>query len=373
MHILKPLVFLFFVSQTLFALDYTKKAEVKQFINNMHTKYNYKKSYLNKIFKHVRKNPLAPQKKSKSKKIKSILKKKKRPQGKWDIYSRMHLEHNQTQLGREFMYKHRKSLKKAHDMYGVPSEYITAIIGIESYYGKNKGRYYVFDSLSHLAFGSNRRKKFYKYQLQEFLRMCYREQVEPRAIKGSKSGAIGLAQFMPSNYKHYAVDFDKDKKIRISKADDAIGSIGNYFKENGWKKGEPVGTRVSYKGNRFYGLKTGYTSKYNRRDLKDIKPLKDFPYKKKVMLIKLQKEKYDELWYGAHNFYVITRYNHSDYYAMAIHQLAQKIKKSYHAKYIKPKSIKKPSIHYALNTKFSIKDLSYLHQRREVAKKIKFP
>lgn len=163
--------------------------------------------------------------------------------------------------------------------------------------------------------------------------MCYREQVEPRAIKGSRSGAIGLAQFMPSNYKPLAVDFNNDGKIRISKPADAIGSIANYFKESGWKKDEPVGTRVSYEGNRFYGLKTGYAHKYNRRDLKNIKPKNYFPYKNKVRLIKLEKEKYDELWYGAHNFYVITRYNHSDYYAMAVHLLAKRIKKSYLAKY----------------------------------------
>ena len=298
----------------------------------MHKKYNYNTSYLNKLFKHVRKNPKIVKKSSKPKTLKPLLKKK-RPQGEWDIYSRVHLENNQTDLGVEFMHKHIKTFKKAYKEYGVPPEYITAIIGIESHYGKNRGLYYVFDSLTHLAFDKGKRKKFYKYQLQEFLRMCYREQVEPRAIKGSKSGAIGLAQFMPSNYKSLAVDFNNDGKIRISTPLDAIGSVANYFKKNGWKKDEPVGTRVSYKGNRFYSFKTGYKHKYERKALKNIKPRVYFPYKKKVMLIKLEKEKYDELWYGTHNFYVITRYNHSSYYAMAVHQLAQKIKKSYQNKY----------------------------------------
>jgi len=326
------LLFIILSPMSLFALDYTKKAEVRQFITKMHKQYNYKTSYLNKIFKQVRKNPIVPRKKSKPKIVKP-LSEAYRPQGKWDIYSRIHLENNQTNLGVQFMHKYRKVFQKAYKEYGVPPEYITAIIGIESHYGKNRGRYYVFDTLSHLAFGNGKRKRFYKYQLQEFLRMCYREQVEPRAIKGSKSGAIGLAQFMPSNYKPLAVDFNNDGKIRISKPADAIGSIANYFKENGWKKGEPVGTRVSYEGNRFYGLKTGYEHKYHRRDLKNIKPRSYFPYKEKVRLIKLKREKYDELCYGTHNFYVITRYNHSDYYAMAVHQLADKIKKSYLAKY----------------------------------------
>jgi len=317
---------------SLFAQNYSNKQEVKQFINKMNKEFKYKKTYLNMLFKQIRKNPKVSLKKSKPKIVKP-LSEEYRPQGKWDIYSRVHLENNQSNLGVEFMYKHKKTLERAYKKYGVSPEYITAIIGIESYYGKNRGVYYVFDSLTHLAFDGGKRKKFYKYQLQEFLRMCYREQVEPRAIKGSKSGAIGLAQFMPSNYKLFAVDFNNDGKIRISKPVDAIGSIANYFKKNGWRKDELISTRVSYKGNRFYGLKTGYKHKYARRDLKNIKPREYFPYKKKVRLIKLEREKYDELWYGTHNFYVITRYNHSSYYAMAVHQLAQNIKRSYVAKY----------------------------------------
>jgi len=243
------------ISQTLFGLDYTQKAEVKKFIAMMHEKFNYKKSYLEMLFKQVRKNPKVPSKKSKSKTPKRLAKKtltkKHRPQGEWDIYSRLHLENNQTNLGVEFLHKHHKTFQKAYEKYGVAPEYIAAIIGIESYYGKNRGRYYVFDSLTHLAFDKKERNKFYKYELQEFLRMCYREQVEPRAIKGSRYGAIGLAQFMPSNYKSLAVDFDNDGKIRISQAPDAIGSVANYFKKNGWQKDEPVTTRVSYMGNRY--------------------------------------------------------------------------------------------------------------------------
>ena len=328
LHRLKLLLLSIFLSQTLFALDYTQNAEVKKFIVNMHKNFNYKESYLNKLFKQVRKDPIVPHKKPKPKIVKP-LSEEYRPQGKWDIFSRVHLENNQTDLGVQFMNEHNETLQKAYKEYGVPPEYITAIIGIESYYGKNRGIYYVFDSLTHLAFDKGKRQKFYRYQLQEFLRMCYREQVEPRAIKGSKSGAIGLAQFMPSNYKLFAVDFNNDGKIRISQPVDAIGSVANYLKKNGWENGEPVGTRVAYSGNRFYGFKTGYKYKYLRKELTHITPRKYFPYTKKVRLIKLTREKYDELWYGTDNFYVITRYNHSDYYAMAVHQLAEKIKNSY--------------------------------------------
>jgi len=336
MYIVKITLFLFLSPLMLYSLDYSNKREVKAFITKMHKKYNYNKTYLTKLFSHVRKNPRVPQrvtikKSTTQKKTKNIS----YPKGEWDIYARLHLENNQTQLGANFMHQHYTELQKAYKDYGVPPEYITAIIGIESYYGKNRGRYYVFDRLTHLAFDGGKRQKFYRHELQEFLRLCYKEQLEPRAIKGSASGAMGMAQFMPSNYKDLAVDFDQDGKIRLSTPSDAIGSIANYFKKNGWKRDEPVTTRVKYKGNRFYGLKTGYSYKYHRRDLKNITPREYFPYKKKIMLIKLKKENYDELWYGAHNFYVITRYNHSSYYAMAVHQLAQSIKKVYIAKYNK--------------------------------------
>ena len=347
--LLLSLLFLSYISAK--TIDYSKKSEVKSFIKMMNKEFNYNENYLIKVFGKIRENPQKKVKaivkkdtkksskvKKKGSKISTVTKKKKpRPQGSWDIYERVHLKQNQTKLGVDFMHKHRNIFKKAYKKYGIPPEYITAIIGVESYYGKNRGLYYVLDILTHKAFSKDKRKKFYQYQLQEFLRMCYREQIEPRRVIGSKAGAIGLAQFMPSNYKSFAVDFNNDGKIRISSPTDAIGSVANYFKANGWKKDEPIGTRVNYKGNRFYGLKTGTKYKYQRKDLKDISPKRYFPYKEKVMLIKLEREKYDELWYGTHNFYVITRYNHSSYYAMAVHQLAKKIKHSYLKKYGKRK------------------------------------
>ena len=131
---------------------------------------------------------------------------------------------------------------------------------------------------------------------------------------------------MPSNYEHYGVDFNKDGRITLQSPDDAIASVANYFKKNGWRKGEPIATRVKYKGTRFNKHKTGYKHTYHRHRLKGISPRERWDYKNKVRLIKLNKKKYDELWYGAKNFFVITRYNHSSYYAMAVHQLAQKIK-----------------------------------------------
>ncbi len=139
---------------------------------------------------------------------------------------------------------------------------------------------------------------------------------------------------MPSTYKHFAVDFNGDGRRSMQTTSDAIAGVANYFKKHGWKKHQPVATRVSYEGNRFTQKKTGYLHKYSRNSLKGIAPkYGKWHYDGEVRLIKLDRKNYDELWYGAKNFYVITRYNHSSYYAMAIHQLAQKIKRAYKKRY----------------------------------------
>lgn len=130
---------------------------------------------------------------------------------------------------------------------------------------------------------------------------------------------------MPSNFKKLAVDFNMDKKVDLYDEVDAIGSIAKYFKKSGWNRKIPVATRVSYKGKRFTRLKTGYKYKYKRSRLKGIKPKNErFYYAKRVHLIKLDRKSHDELWYGTQNFHAITLYNRSNYYAMAVHQLAQK-------------------------------------------------
>jgi len=324
---LRPLYFVLlflFLSNNSFGssrIDYSKKWEVKRFINHIHKKFGHKKKYLKLIFKKIRKDT-----KVTAKLCTVPIPKKRAKEGSWEKYTRIHTGKNHINLGISFMKKHSKYLKQAYKEYGVPPEYITAIIGIESYYGDNCGRYYVFDRLSHLAFGKHRRKKFYKAQLEEFLRMCFKEKIDPRRVKGSSSGAIGLAQFMPSNYPIFGVDLNKDGRVRLNTPADAIGSIANYFQKNGWKKDEPVAVKTNFKGDRFYGLNTGFKYKYRQSSLAHIKPIGYFKYDREVMLIKLTKASSDELWFGTHNFYVITRYNHSAYYAMAVHQLAQKIK-----------------------------------------------
>ncbi len=315
------------------AKDYTKKKEVRVFIDRMVKQHHFSRSDLNRLFSHAK-----YQKKALAIYVPSLRPKWKRPKnykkkGPWDRYEQIFLKPSKVAKGVEYMYKHKEKLQKAYRKYAVEPEYITSIIGVESHYGVNRGKFPVFDTLTTLAFEPNRRQKFYRSELKEFLIMTKREGVNPKNVKGSYAGAIGLGQFMPSNYKTFVVDFNNDGHKQMNNHFDAIGSIAYYFKRHHWKKGQPVATRVSYPGTRYRGHKTGYKHKYNRKSLKGIEPKTPFSYNGKVRLIKLKRLNYDELWYGTHNFYVITRYNHSSYYAMAVYQLAQGIKAGYKKKY----------------------------------------
>ena len=323
---------LFFSTILLDAKDYTKNKGVVELIDNMVNKYAFEKEYLDGLFSNVVLQEKAlkiirPRKKVKRTPEQIAKLKKLYPKyGAWDRYSRLKTNPSRVKQGVNFIKRHQDTFDAVEKKFGVPKEYIAAIIGVETVYGGNVGKFPVFDTLTTLSFEKNRRNKFFKKQLREFIRLSKNQKFNPKDILGSYAGAIGLGQFMPSNYEAYGVDFNGDGRITLQKPKDAIASVANYFKKNGWRTGEPVAIKVSYKGTRFKQYETGYKLTYNRKDLKGIAPKEKWDYKKKVRLIKLNKKEFDELWYGAKNFFVITRYNHSAYYAMSIHQLASKIK-----------------------------------------------
>lgn len=327
------IILLFIISLSLNASqkNYTLEIEVNNFIEELVKNDNFDRTELINLFQNVEVQDKALSYYLKPKEIKSENKKPpKIYHGSWDRYEKKLLNDRRINLGADFMKRNETALKEAYKTYGVQPEYITAIIGIESYYGEYSGKYPVFDALTTLAFEKNRRNDFFKYELKEFLKLSRLNKQNPKEIFGSYAGAIGLAQFMPSNFEKMGVDFNNDGKIDLHNEIDAIGSIAKYFQKSGWNKNSPVATRVEYKGNRFDKYKTGYKYRYNRSHLKGIKPKSEnFFYAQKVHLIKLDRYKFDELWYGTRNFYVITRYNRSNYYAMAVFQLAQKIKKAY--------------------------------------------
>lgn len=316
------------------AKDYTKHSQTISVMNTLVNEHGFKRAYLEKLFSNVKVQesalraftPRKEQKRRKETRTPEEIAKAKRYHSKfgpWERYSRYVVSQKRVDQGVAYIRKHQKIFDKVEKKYGVPKEYIAAILGIESAFGKNVGKYPVFDTLSTLAFEKNRRNKFFKNELLKFIQLSKTQNFNPKNVYGSYAGAIGLVQFMPSNYNAYGVDFNNDGRITLQRPEDAIASVANYFVKHGWRKGEPVATRVSYQGKRFRAYKTGYKTTYSRKHLKGIAPKVKWDYNGKVRLIKLNKKKYDELWYGAKNFYVITRYNHSAYYAMSVHQLAE--------------------------------------------------
>ncbi|MEE9303282.1 MAG: lytic murein transglycosylase, partial [Thiotrichaceae bacterium] len=155
------------------------------------------------------------------------------------------------------------------------------------------------------------------------------EGLNPVTLMGSSAGAVGLCQFMPSNFKTLGVDFNNNGSCNLWDPVDAIGSVANYFSKHGWRKGGPVAVRAIIKGNSHRKLRSGYKKKYSLSRLasKGVRPQGHMD--STVRFLRMNTNAGDEIWLGGHNFYVITRYNHSGMYALAVHQLAQEVKKRY--------------------------------------------
>ncbi|MDH5179715.1 MAG: lytic murein transglycosylase B [Gammaproteobacteria bacterium] len=249
----------------------------------------------------------------------------------WHEYRPIFLNEPRIQGGIKFWNENALLLKKASEKYGVPPEIIVAIIGVETRYGQHKGRYPVIDSLSTLAFAYPPRSSFFRSELKQFLLMAREEKLDPTSQMGSYAGAMGMPQFISSSFRRYAVDFDGDGSRDLwDNNADVIGSVANYFKRHGWQKDEPITDRVTVQGKGYrkllsYDLEPQWTPKQlHKHGIKlPVKRQKS----EKGTLIKLDTgTKQPEFWVGWQNFYVITRYNHSAHYSMAVYQLGEEIR-----------------------------------------------
>lgn len=247
----------------------------------------------------------------------------------WKEYRPIFITDSRIAQGVDFWRQNEKALARAEEVYGVPAEIIVAIIGVETFYGRNTGSHRVIDALATLGFDYPPRQPFFRQQLKEFLLLAREEQVDPLVLKGSYAGAMGLPQFMPSSFRAYAVDFDDDGHIDIwSNPTDAIGSAASYFKQHGWVSGAPVVARATVSGERHAeGLTTGLEPVKKLAELRELgwKVETRMPDDTPVTAFRLEGAEGDEYWLGLPNFYVITRYNRSVMYAMAVHQLADKL------------------------------------------------
>ncbi len=272
---------------------YAHSPDILKFIKHMVHQHRFSETYLNGLF-------------SRASRLDYVIKLEtpepttgptKPSIGSWTRYRNKFLTDDHINNGVEFWRNNASTIQQASLVYGVDPEYIVGIIGVETYFGRNFGKTRIFDALTTLSFDTQRRSKYFMSELESFLLMARDEHFDPLQPQGSWAGAMGYGQFMPSNFKTLAVDFNKDGKRDLWHPHDAVGSVAHYFSKSGWQLHKPVTKRVA--------------------DAKD------------PAAIELSTYEGNEFWQTYPNFKVIKKYNNSNKYAMAVHQLAQAIKSRY--------------------------------------------
>jgi membrane-bound lytic murein transglycosylase B len=304
--------------------DFQDNADVKAFIVEMEQRHQFDRKELEALFEQAKKRD-------------DILEAISRPAEKtkpWYEYRNIFLTPKRIDGGVGFWKQNQDILKRAEQAYGVEAAIIVAIIGVETRYGANTGSYRVIDALSTLAFEYPPRSKFFRSELEQFLILAREEDVNLREVKGSYAGAMGYGQFIPSSYRAYAVDFSEDGKRDLwENLDDIIGSVANYFHRHGWKSGEPIASRVNSDASAS-GLQVSKNIKPGKKTAGNfaqsgVTTEPPLPADQAVALLQFEQPNGPEYWLTANNFYVITRYNRSPLYAMAVYQLSKAIQDAY--------------------------------------------
>ena len=248
----------------------------------------------------------------------------------WYRYRRIFMKEERYEAGRAFYNTHKEVLESVSDETGVSVNAMMGILGVETYYGTRKGSYKVLDALYTLAFGYPKRARFFTRELEEFLLLTREEQLDVDEVEGSYAGAIGYCQFMPSSYRAYAKSYDKGgTRDLVNSPEDAIASVANYLKVHRWKKGEKVASSIIASPDAASPGSTRVRPKNSLSQYEDLgfMPTEDLDPTTLVAFLEFEQESGKEFWYGLHNFYVITRYNHSPLYALAVYQLGEEVMK----------------------------------------------
>ncbi|MYD43889.1 MAG: lytic murein transglycosylase B [Gammaproteobacteria bacterium] len=270
----------------------------------------------------------------------------------WVAYQKIFVTPTRIQDGVAFTHANWETLQRAETDFGVPKEIIVAIIGVETNYGRNKGKHRVLDALATLGFDYPKRAEFFIGQLEEFLVLACEERVRPfdrddscqrpnagatlgstveiGELVGSYAGAMGYGQFIPSSYRHYAIDYDGDGNRDIwNNVVDAIGSVAAYFKDHGWQHGEPIIAQVGLAqdaANLDDLANDSYSPTHTIAEWKakgvQTADTRDSAY---AALFRYENEDAIRHYLGYHNFYVITRYNISRLYAKAVVEVSEAI------------------------------------------------
>ena len=303
--------------------NYGKREDVRDFIREMVEKHGFVEKELVFLFSRTRREPAI---------LAAIAPPKTAPMRSWQTYRGRFVTEARIAEGVEFWRKHAEALARATQELGVPEEIIVAIVGVETVYGRQMGTWRVIDALSTLAFDYPPRSAFFRSELEQYLLFARDASLDVFSVRGSYAGAIGIPQFMPGSYRRYAVDFDGDGAIdlRASPAD-AIGSVANFLKEHGWQSGDEVLFEAKLTGEAWRPLADGSVDpKHSLEELRKAGvEFAEAAKPARAALVELETpEQPSEFRVGLHNFYVLTRYNRSAFYAAAVHDLAQELKKA---------------------------------------------
>ena len=319
---LRPVTWVVFVFSTLLSLstvaDYSQHPDARKFVDRMVSEHEFERTEVEKILKSASRQQ-------------SIIDAMNRPAERvkpWKDYRKIFIQEKRIDQGVQFWLDNRETLDRASKEYSVAPEVIVAIIGVETFYGRIKGSYRVVDALTTLSFDYPKRSAFFTKQLEHFLLLSREQNQQPLDLKGSYAGAMGYGQFIPSSYRSFAVDFDGDGFADIwNNTTDAIGSVANYFARHGWEMGGEVVSRARVKADYDETLLNKLKLSKTIDELAEMgfTPTKTLAGDMKAIPMKLNGNHGAEFWLGLKNFYVITRYNHSRLYAMAVHDLSQLI------------------------------------------------
>ena len=309
-------------------VQYQNRAEVQAFIAEMSQKYGFSEPELSFMFSRVRFYPGIVQ----------LITPPTNPRVRsWQAYRSRFLDPIRIDGGVALWRQHAPALARAEKEFGVPAEIIVAIMGVETVYGRNTGGFRVIDALSTLAFDYPRRAEFFRSELENYLLFARDEGIDIFALKGSYAGAIGIPQFMPSSWRKWAVDFDGDGKIDLRNSfEDAIGSVASFLKGHGWVAGAPIAFPARVEGGAWRELlDRDILPSAKLAELPALGVASDslvrqgLPDDTLCALIDLvTPDAPTEYWVGLQNFYVITRYNRSSFYAMSVMELARAVKQA---------------------------------------------
>lgn len=303
------------------AAGFAQREEVRAFIDEMHERHGFDRTRLMRLFDQAQPQPRA---------IQAILPPKDPSVRSWQAYRARFIEPSRIEGGLRFWEANQQTLEAARLNYGIPEEIIVAIIGIETIYGRNMGKFPALATLATLAFDYPPRADLFRRELEALLLLARESHRNPAAYSGSYAGALGIPQFLPSSIRNWGVDFDGDGQVNLaSSSADAIGSIANFLASHGWETGSPIVAPAHVAGDRAGVLiDAGILPRLTPAEMSAYGVISavDVPQLPCALIDLVTPNEATEYWLGYRNFYVITRYNRSSFYAMTVFTLSRELK-----------------------------------------------